>query len=375
VQWYLGTNAVTNATNTTLTVIAGGATAGSYTAVFSNYAGTSVSKAAVLTVLQIVAPPISQTVNAGTLVALSASANLSQATNQWYLGGYPVPGATQPTLMVTAGNQTAGSYAVQFGIGNATATSAAALLTVLNIPFVNGNFEMTSGVFIASGNDQAGNVGDTWLNGWGFGGGKNEIFVFNGSFLGLNPAEGNQWVVFDSENAPPPGVLFQTFSTTVGETYVVMFSAMAIDYYYGNLSKGLAMTVAASNGSLLASNEVAPSVNWSANQFIFTAQTVNTTLAFTDTSTPNIGPSVALDAVSVVGLSSSLTALSPQPVSGSFVVLLAGQSGQSYVIQTSTNIAQWFPASTNILTGPFVNITNALIPGAARQFWRAIPAP
>jgi hypothetical protein len=381
VQWYLGTNAVAGATNATLAVIASEATAGSYTAVFSNSVGTNVSPAAILTVLQVVTSPLSQTVSTGTPVIFTASVNLSQTTVQWYFGSNLIPGATSPTLIVTAGNQTAGSYTAQFSDGSVMTTSAAALLTVLNIPFINGSFEVTSGEPIAPGDIQVGNVGDEWLAGWTFGGAANEIFAANGSFLEWGPVDGNQWIIFDSQNSPPPGVLSQTFSTVAGTNYVVTFAAMAV-YYDGTPFKSLMVTAMASDGSILASNEVEPSVDWATNQLTFTAQTINTTLAFTDTSDPNYGPSVALDAVTMIaaggGLPSvppALTAMAVQPMPGSFVMQLAGQAGQSYIVQTSTNLTDWCPVSTNILTGPSVNITNTLLPGVTGQFWRAIPAP
>jgi cytochrome c peroxidase len=72
-----------------------------------------------------------------------------------------------------------------------------------------------------------------------------------------------------------------------------------------------------------------------------------------------------------VNVSSSLTALPVQRVPGSFVVQLAGSAGQSYVLQTSTNLTAWSTISTVVLTSPSVNITNRLMPGAGRQFWRA----
>jgi len=382
VQWYLGSNAVAGATNTTLTVMANEATAGNYTAVFSNSVGTNASPAAVLTVLQIVTSPLSQTAGAESLVTFSASATLSQATVQWYFGPYPIAGATGSTLTVAADNQIAGSYTAEFSEGSAMVTSAAALLTVLNIPFINGSFEETSGPAIASGNDQVGNVGDTWLTGWDFGGAVNEVFVCNGSSFGVNPADGNQWVVFDSEDSPPSGVLSQTFSTTIGDTYQVTFAAAAVDYDYdGTPSKSLAVSALASDGSLLAGNNVFPTADWSTNQLTFTAQTTNTTLAFTDTSVPNFGPSVALDAVTVVDVSSlpsstpALVPLASQPAAGSFIIQLAGQSGRSYIMETSTNLTAWFPVSTNALVGSIVNITNAVIAGATRQYWTAVPAP
>jgi len=76
-----------------------------------------------------------------------------------------------------------------------------------------------------------------------------------------------------------------------------------------------------------------------------------------------------------VRVPSSLTALAVQPVAGSFVAQLAGPAGQSYVLQTSTNLTAWSRVSTVVLTSPSVNITNKLMPDAVRQFWRAFPAP
>jgi hypothetical protein len=380
VQWYLGTDAVPDGTNTTLTVIASGATAGSYTAEFSNSEGTSVSEAAILTVLEAVAQPFSQTANAGVEVTFYSTPNLSGTTLQWFNGPNPIPGATTPFLTVLANNQTAGSYTAQFSLGTATASSAAALLTVLDIPFINGSFEDPS---IGPDNDQVGNVGDTWLTGWTFGGSTNAVFVFDGPFLGLNAADGNQWVVFDSENAPPGGVVSQTFSTTVGQGYLVTFSAMAMDYSVdGDSFKSLSAAALASDGSLLANTGVVPPTDdWSSNQLIFTAQTINTTLAFTDTSTPAAGPSVALDAVTVVDYVfppppvPTLTLPASQPASGSIIVRLAGQPGQTCIMETSTNLRTWFPVSTNILTSSTAIVTNVVMPGATRQFWTVVPAP
>jgi cytochrome c peroxidase len=79
--------------------------------------------------------------------------------------------------------------------------------------------------------------------------------------------------------------------------------------------------------------------------------------------------------VPVSSLASSLTAVALQPAAGSFVLQFSGQFGQFYVMQTSTNLTDWIPVSTNILTGSTVNLTNKLIPGAPQQFWRAVTVP
>jgi len=54
---------------------------------------------------------------------------------------------------------------------------------------------------------------------------------------------------------------------------------------------------------------------------------------------------------------------------------LAGQVGQTYVIETSTDLAHWTAVSTNVLTEATFEITNAMIPGARQQFWRAVVKP
>jgi cytochrome c peroxidase len=78
------------------------------------------------------------------------------------------------------------------------------------------------------------------------------------------------------------------------------------------------------------------------------------------------------NAVPVLAPPSSVTALSSAPTSGLFVVKLAGQIGQFYVTQTSTNLTDWIPVSTNLLTGTYFNITNKLMPDTTWQFWRAV---
>lgn len=70
-----------------------------------------------------------------------------------------------------------------------------------------------------------------------------------------------------------------------------------------------------------------------------------------------------------------LTALGLQSSSNQFVLQLGGQSGVRYVIQTSTNLTTWTPVSTNTLSTSSLNLTNPVILGATRQFWRAIWQP
>ena len=68
-----------------------------------------------------------------------------------------------------------------------------------------------------------------------------------------------------------------------------------------------------------------------------------------------------------------LSALLPQ--TGQFVLRLQGQPGTPYIIQNSPDLFTWTSVSTNTLAGNVLNITNAISPGIARQFWRAVWQP
>jgi hypothetical protein len=67
----------------------------------------------------------------------------------------------------------------------------------------------------------------------------------------------------------------------------------------------------------------------------------------------------------------SLAVVSAKPGSGSFVLQLSGFSGQSYWIETSTNLVNWTTISTNVLTYSSVNITNTVNGSSSHQYWRA----
>ena len=57
---------------------------------------------------------------------------------------------------------------------------------------------------------------------------------------------------------------------------------------------------------------------------------------------------------------------------GSFVLELSGTSGQTYWMQTSTDLTAWTTVSTNILSSSSASVTNPAIAGARRQFWRVV---
>src|ERR1035438_5983942 len=66
------------------------------------------------------------------------------------------------------------------------------------------------------------------------------------------------------------------------------------------------------------------------------------------------------------------SALAP---TGQFVLQVQGQAGVPYVIQTSSDLVNWIPVSTNLLTGNVLNLTNAISSVSPQQFWRAVWQP
>jgi surface antigen len=113
--------------------------------VFCNQYGNSISIYQNLTPFgittgapMVIQQPASQTAAPGTQVAFSASANGSPSTLQWYFGTNAVagPSGTASPLAVTASDETAGNYTAVFSNSYGTATSAVAVLTVIDPPLI-----------------------------------------------------------------------------------------------------------------------------------------------------------------------------------------------------------------------------------------------
>jgi hypothetical protein len=83
--------------------------------------------------------------------------------------------------------------------------------------------------------------------------------------------------------------------------------------------------------------------------------------------------SIQLNHASAAAPTLAVVRAAPDP--GSFVFQLSGIPGQTYWIQTSTDLATWASISTNVLASSSANITNSVIPASSRQFWRAIWPP
>ena len=68
----------------------------------------------------------------------------------------------------------------------------------------------------------------------------------------------------------------------------------------------------------------------------------------------------------------SLDIVSLNPASGLFILQLYGNSGQTYWIDTSTDLVSWTSVSTSVLTSASVLITNTVWTHSNCQFWRGI---
>lgn len=140
-QWQKNGTAITGATGATLTLSSvTTSSAGSYTVVVKNSAGSVTSNPATLTVLTpataptITTQPVSQTVTVGANVTFSVVATgTAPLSYQWRKDGNPISGATSATLTLNSvSTSDAGTYTVVVSNTAGSATSNPATLTVNN---------------------------------------------------------------------------------------------------------------------------------------------------------------------------------------------------------------------------------------------------
>ncbi len=141
-QWSFNGSPISRATDTSLTLTAvQAADSGSYTVAVTNPGGSITSPTATLTVnvpAGITTQPQSQAVTQGHDASFSVVASGTAPLNyQWSLNGTALPGATGPTLALTAvQTMDAGSYAVVVNNAYGSVTSAVATLTVYVPPVI-----------------------------------------------------------------------------------------------------------------------------------------------------------------------------------------------------------------------------------------------
>jgi hypothetical protein len=225
--------------------------------------------------------PLSQAAAAGAQVTFTAVASSGWTSVQWYLVNYlgtnAISSANTTNLVVTASGTTSGNYYAVFSNSAGSTTTSVAGLTVTGLSFQNGSFEnINNHPPIAPGTSPAIYPGDTWLTGWTVGGpGGGDIVVANGSFPTISPYDGQQWIDFNGGNTAPGGSLSQTFTTTVGQSYLVSFVVEMV----GTGTVSLTATALAAHSTLIASNYCVPATNstWIPFQMSFTANSSNTT--------------------------------------------------------------------------------------------------
>ena len=118
-----------------------GADAGSYTVRVSNSAGSIVSAAATITVVDspgIITQPVSQSVNLGSTLGLSVTATgTGPLSYQWFKDGVLIPGATASSYSISAAQTSdAAAYTVRVSNSAGSETSSAAIVSVINPPVI-----------------------------------------------------------------------------------------------------------------------------------------------------------------------------------------------------------------------------------------------
>jgi hypothetical protein len=84
-------------------------------------------------------------------------------------------------------------------------------------------------------------------------------------------------------------------------------------------------------------------------------------------------PPLSLTLFTLAPARSALSVLGVPP--GQVELLLQGQSGTPYVIQSSADLTAWNPVSTNRLVGNTLRVTLPVSPGSRHQFYRALWQP
>ncbi len=127
-QWYHDGTAIPDATGPIYTATK----AGTYYVVVTNAIGSVTSADAVVTVASapvVTAPPVSNTIVAGTAQVLQVAATGAGLAYQWYRDDSAIGGATSDTYEATA----PGSYTVTVTNAAGSSTSAAAVVTLTNV--------------------------------------------------------------------------------------------------------------------------------------------------------------------------------------------------------------------------------------------------
>lgn len=226
------------------------------------------------------------------------------------------------------------------------------LVTVIHAQnlLTNGSFELPV-VATGSATNFSGAFSIPGWTGYATGNGiSSSAGIVNGGVLGPFPLDGDQTFTPDGGNPPPGSYIQQTFSTTVGKSYLVTYGLYR---YNDQTGSNLLMEaqIFDQNTNVLLSVYSRATGAWTYASEKFTATTTNSTLRFTDVSSSGLNTDTSIDNVSVVEID-------PMPqvtVTTVKAIKVEGTVGVTYAIQVSNDYSNWTTVDTIILNkSPFL---------------------
>jgi len=246
-QWYLNSNVVSSATNSTYTIAATTTNdAGSYQVVVTNVFGNATSSVATLTIVAapvILTNPASLTVSTGSTAGFSVTATgAAPLSYQWRFGGVDISAATSSSYSrVNVQSADAGNYSVVVTNAYGSITSAPAMLTVIS--------NTTTKLVISQIYGGGGNTSATYVNDYVelFNPGSSAATVAGWS-VQYASASGTSWTVVNLSGAIPAGQYYLVRLGTGGSVGAALPVASVTN----------SVNISASNGKLaLVTNQVA----------------------------------------------------------------------------------------------------------------------
>ncbi|HJT79727.1 MAG TPA: DUF642 domain-containing protein [Chthoniobacterales bacterium] len=263
----------------------------------------------------------------------------SNATSyQWQFDGVNIPGANSSSYLVSnADSSKAGNYSVIVTNATASVSSSAATLTVVPAGILlNGSFEYGSAAWTYTG-----------------------VNTSTSTNTGYGVTDGVVLTHFNWGQATPGGTVFQSFTTTSSETYVVDFDLGAFSFVSTD-AQSCRVTVTDVNNAILATQDF--SVNAAANggryqskQLTFIANGSVAKLTFRDISTTTVNIDLLLDNVRVRLQNAPLITSQPQNKTAltgdsvTFSVTAVGQAPLHYQWRHNDGV-NWQPVGTDSST-------------------------
>ncbi|MEO8614262.1 MAG: DUF642 domain-containing protein, partial [Luteolibacter sp.] len=176
------------------------------------------------------------------------------------------------------------------------------------------------------------------------------------------PTDGAKLVAFNTGQSPPNGILSQTFSTTVGQTYQLTFDAGV--FGFSTSDQRLNVSVAGS-GNLLSQIVTVTGLGggatrWVPQNFAFVANSAATTLTFTDVSTTSNNLDLVLDNVRLTPQLLRTFTLTSSPASGASITMSPVDVGGNST--GTTNFTRSYANGTTVLlTAPATAGANSFL--------------